>query len=941
MRKTFFLTSVFSVMVVALTGAAFLAGQGRSRGGATSVENFWTPEGFKVEVAAKPEETVSIVAMTFDARGRPVISREKGPVIILEDRNRDGQYETFLTFTDEVKNCQGLCFVGDVLYAVGDGPQGTALYRITDRDGDSRGDRVELVGKFKGRMAEHGPHALFVGPEGLLYVVIGNHAGVAVTPDPLSPHRAYREDVLLPRYFDPNGHAREVRAPGATIFRLDFEGRNWQLVASGYRNPYDAAFNLAGELFTLDADMEWDLGLPWFRPVRTHHVVPGGEYGWRTGSGKWPDYFLDSLPAMTNIGRGSPVGVEFYLHHVYPRKYHGSFLFGDWSRGRIYAGLLRRAGATYEENIEDLVVGRPINITDLEVGPDGFVYYTTGGRNTQGGLYRLSYKGPQGRADVPSEGIEAALAQPQPRSAWGRARLGQLQKKLGTDWGAGLLAKVRDSEANPIERARALELLQVYGPTPDLERLVELSRDRQAEVRAAATLYLGLHANAQSQKALLERLSDSDAFVQRRACEALVRTRISPTTPLDASFIDSLWPLLGHSERFVRYAARELLERTNRNLWKDRALREENPRAANTGLLALVETVSGTWDMDELLARENVLLRSNLSDDDMLRLLRVIQLSFIRGEGVQRPRLIEPMGQNLLGRFPSGDWRLNRELARTLAHLQVPGTVAKLLKAISREANDREQVIFYAYCLRTIPHGWSPEQREAFIRWFEKTQKEDWRGGFSFSGFLEAMWTTWVESIPENEKKAAMARLPRLSPTLAAGGTKPIRTSSRRSWTQNLSEQELTEFLVWDPMAYRGSAEKGKQAYQKAFCVSCHRFGDVGSEAGPDLTTVGRRFNREDLIQAILYPSRTISDLWNAVEVTTRDGSSYLGTVASEDAQDLVLQQMGGPRVRIPKRDIVKRQVSEKSSMPEGLLDILTKNEIWDLFAYLENGSSQ
>ena len=142
-------------------------------------------------------------------------------------------------------------------------------------------------------------------------------------------------------------------------------------------------------------------------------------------------------------------------------------------------------------------------------------------------------------------------------------------------------------------------------------------------------------------------------------------------------------------------------------------------------------------------------------------------------------------------------------------------------------------------------------------------------------------------------------------------------------------------------MAYRGSAERGKQAYQKAFCVSCHRFGDVGSEAGPDLTTVGMRFSREDMIQAILYPSRTISDLWNAVEVTTLDGSLYLGTVANEDAQDLVLQQMGGPRVRIPKRDIVKRQVSEKSSMPEGLLDTLTKNEIWDLFAYLENGSSQ
>ena len=941
MRKIYFVTSTFFVTVIILTGAVFLTGQGRSRSGSAGVESFWTPEGFKVEIAATPEKTGSLIAMTFDSRGRPVVSREKGPVMILEDRNHDGQYETFLTFTDKVTNCHGLCFVGNVLYAVGDGPQGTALYRITDRDGDSQGDLVEVVGRLKGRIGEHGPHALLVGPEGLLYIVIGNHAGVAETPDPLSPHRGYEEDVLLPRYFDPNGHARSKRAPGATIFRLDFEGNKWQLVAGGWRNPYDAGFNLAGELFTFDADMEWDLGLPWFRPVRTHHVVPGGDYGWRTGSSKWPDYFPDSLPAMTDIGRGSPVGVEFYLHHVYPKKYHGAFLLGDWSRGRIYAGLHRRVGATYEENVEELVVGRPINVTDLEVGPDGFVYYTTGGRNSQGGLYRISYSGPQAKPRVAFEGIEAALAQPQPRSAWGRTRLSQLKNKLGSEWGMGLLKKIQDGRANAIDRARALELLQVYGPAPDLELLVELSRDPQTDVRAAATLYLGLHTNSQSKKALLARLADSDAFVQRRACEALVRTHITPTTELDASFIDSLWPLLGHSERFVRYSARELLERTNRNLWRDRALKEEDTGTAIISLLALVQTISGTWDMDELLSREQKLLQSDLSDDELLRLMRIIQLSFIRGEGVQWPKLIDPMGQNLLDRFPSGDWRLNRELARTLAYLQVPGTVEKLLEAMSRETNDREQAIFYVYCLRTISQGWSREQREVFIRWFEKTQKEDWRGGFSFSGFLEAMWTTWLESLPEDEKKAAMVRLPKLSPVLAAGQTKRIPTFSKSGWTQKLSKQELTEFLVWDPMAYRGSAERGKLAYQKAFCDSCHRLGDVGSEAGPDLTTVGMRFSREDLIQAILFPSRTVSDLWNTVEVTVRDGNSYLGTVANEDAQVLVLRQMGGPRVYISKRDIVKKQVSEKSSMPEGLLNILTSQEVWDLFAYLEKGSSQ
>src|SRR5690606_5115559 len=118
-----------------------------------------------------------------------------------------------------------------------------------------------------------------------------------------------------------------------------------------------------------DSDMEWDIDLPWYRVCRTDHIVPGGEFGWRTGSGKWPDYYPDSLPPLTDIGRGSPVGVEFYQHpFAYPAKYRDAFLLGDWSRGRILATFLEKSGATYTEKVEEFITGEPINIADLEVG---------------------------------------------------------------------------------------------------------------------------------------------------------------------------------------------------------------------------------------------------------------------------------------------------------------------------------------------------------------------------------------------------------------------------------------------------------------------------------------------------------------------------------------------------------------------------------------------
>ena len=160
-------------------------------------------------------------------------------------------------------------------------------------------------------------------------------------------------------------------APGGTILRTDTEGTSSRLVAGGMRNPYDIAFNGDGELFTYDADMEWDIGTPWYRPTRVNHVPPGAELGWRSGWAKWPDYYLDSLPATLDVGAGSPTGIESYNHVAFPKKYQNALFVGDWALGQIHAVQLTRTGASYTANISTILKGRPLNVTDLAVGPDG------------------------------------------------------------------------------------------------------------------------------------------------------------------------------------------------------------------------------------------------------------------------------------------------------------------------------------------------------------------------------------------------------------------------------------------------------------------------------------------------------------------------------------------------------------------------------------------
>jgi putative heme-binding domain-containing protein len=241
---------------------------------------------------------------------------------------------------------------------------------------------------------EHGPHALRLGPDGKsIYFICGNH-----TQAPKFEHSAvpknWGEDHLLPRQWDANGHARGILAPGGFIAKTDLDGKTCEIITSGYRNPYDFAFNADGELFTYDADMEWDMGMPWYRPTRVVHATSGSEFGWRSGTGKWPAYYADSLPPLLDIGPGSPVGIEFGYGARFPAKYQKALFCCDWTFGTMYALILQPNGATYQATKEEFLSRTPLPLTDVVISPaDGAMYFVIGGRGAQSELFRVTYVG--------------------------------------------------------------------------------------------------------------------------------------------------------------------------------------------------------------------------------------------------------------------------------------------------------------------------------------------------------------------------------------------------------------------------------------------------------------------------------------------------------------------------------------------------------------------
>jgi putative heme-binding domain-containing protein len=369
---------------------------------ATPAEQLSARPGFRVElIHSAGTNEGSWISMAVDPKGRLIISPQDDKQPLLRfTLAKDGQVAKIEPIPAKVRQAMGMCYAKDSLYVNGHGPQGTGLYRLVDTNHNDQFDtnEVRFLKKFAGE-GEHGYHAVVEGPDGMIYVMNGNHTKV---PDGIatnSPHKNYQEDFLLTRLWDANGHAVGIMAPGGYVARTDADGKNWELMLAGFRNSYDFDFNAEGEMFTFDSDMEWDWGLPWYRPTRIIHCVTGGEYGWRSGTSNPPDYYADTLPAAVNIGIGSPTGVKFGTKSKYPERYRKALFAMDWSYGRILAVHLRPQGASYTGDYESFVHGKPLNVTDLEFGRDGAMYFVTGGRGTQSGLYRVSYVGePKGAA---------------------------------------------------------------------------------------------------------------------------------------------------------------------------------------------------------------------------------------------------------------------------------------------------------------------------------------------------------------------------------------------------------------------------------------------------------------------------------------------------------------------------------------------------------------
>ena len=849
---------------------------------------FRVPEGFVVErlFVVPRNELGSWVSLATDPTGRLIASDQgdKG-LVRITPAPLDGSGETLVErIPAAITGAQGLLWAFDALYVVCNGGTGSGLYRLTDSDGDDMPDRVEKLGVFSGE-GEHGPHSLRVSPDGKrLVFVCGNHTKLPFDVTDKTPPQVmggiretqrrvtigssgtsrlpanWDEDVVILRMWDANGHAAGLLAPGGYIASTDPEGKGWELWSGGYRNVYDIAFNADGELFAYDADMEWDLGSAWYRPTRVNHATSGSDFGWRSGTAKWPASSADSLPGLVDVGPGSPVGVCFGDGSRFPERYQRALFICDWTFGTMYAVHLEPHGSSYTGTKEEFVARTPLPLTDVVVGSDGGMYFTVGGRGGQSELYRVTYAGTEPTVAVDGKDRRQAKAR---------------------------------------ERRRSLEALHAPAVDP------------------AAAVALAL-------------------------------------------------PALASQDRFLRYAARVALEHQPIELWQAAALEQNDPTARIEAAIAVARQADQAAQPAVLAALDS-LDPAALSPEDSLRLVRAYQLALIRlGEPSAAVRA--GLARRFLPLFPSGCFDLDRELSSLLVAVRAPDVVPRLVgllaeqegdapltniapdeneirRLIERNANYGEAVrasldrrgnmlqMHYAYVLRVLSDlpddkVWTTADRKAYFSWF--TRARGWGGGNSLQKFLTNIENESLAGLSENDLLALQAmgvREPYLPPPL------PTPRGPGRTWS-------VSEVLVAAETGLAAGTRdfaKGKQAYAAARCIVCHRFDGDGGATGPDLTQAGGRFQIKDMVEAIVEPSRAVSDQYRASIVQLTSGKVVTGRVVAENDEFLSIvvdPENAANCVEVARSDIEAIAISPTSLMPAGLLDQFNQEEVLDLLAY-------
>jgi putative heme-binding domain-containing protein len=235
---------------------------------------------------------------------------------------------------------------------------------------------------------------------------------------------------------------------------------------------------------------------------------------------------------------------------------------------------------------------------------------------------------------------------------------------------------------------------------------------------------------------------------------------------------------------------------------------------------------------------------------------------------------------------------------------------------------------FYAYCLRQVKGPWQNGERERYFSWLGEAAKRS--GGNSYIGYLNASRNDALTNATEEERQRFGKDKQLKNADMFAN--LPEIKGPGRNWT--VADVEKVAAAGLDGR----NLENGKNMFQACLCAACHVIGNEGGVAGPQLNALGGRFSARDIAEAIIEPSKVVSDQYAVSSIEKNDGSTVVAKVLDEKDGKLIIaanpfdmQQTS----EIARADVKAIKPSTTSPMPPALINRLSEDELKDLLAFL------
>jgi len=960
-----------------------------------TLAQMYLPEGFRAELIAAEPDLRQPVAFAFDERGRIWVAeafsyptkRPSGQgldkIVIFEDRDGDGRFETRKTFAEGLNLVSGL-EVGYGGVWVGAAPE---LLFIPDRNHDDvpDGPPQVLLDGFGFQDTHECLNSFLWGPDGWLY---GNQ-GVFNT-------------AHIGRPGAPDAERVELRAG---VWRYHPRRHKFEVFANGGSNQWGLDYDEHGQLFMTHCRSYWGRGC-------TTHVIQGGCF-WNQANANYPPFIIANppgdFPDYRNYllasarydhgagGAGKPgsdaiygghahVGTMIYLGDNWPDEYRGHLFTHNLHGHQINHQVNKRLGSgfdTVHAGQDQFFCSDPKYVAvDLQYGPDGAVYVidwydqqhchnpdTERWDRSNGRIYRIQYDAtyqPK-KVDLAAKSNLELIELLSHKNEW-FARTAQrllneryydsLENRHGPPVDRKTrkrLVEMTKSDPSPARRLRSLWAANAVG-----EFSVELSKTTRADpdefVRAwTVRLWTDQEMNPIVERELVRMAKEDPSPVVRLHLASAIQ-RVTEKTA---------WEI---AEALARHGE----DRADRNLppllWHGLAQRMPKDLdrafaiAARTPIPQLADWIYWYAATMGGGALNRAVMKLDNSDGETLpRRLAGLWLALETRARVAMPAAWKHIAQQL---YASKDLRIHRQAERIAAVFGDESMFPRLRDVLANEGAEAEaRKHAFAVLSRALDRASLP----IFVRLLDdatfRGQIIHLMARFDAAEIPGALISRF-QGFSATERAAALNTLTSrasfalaLLDAVAAGGLKRDQLTAFhvRQLTQlKNSEVDRRVAATWgrinqspaekqqqiarlekvfdEAPLWAYDAEAGRGHFQK-LCAQCHRVGNEGVRLGPELTGAGRNGVRY-FLENIIDPNAVIGSDFQMTTVETRSGDVVSGLVVNETPATLAIRTTAD-QMTIPRADIARRTTSDKSLMPEGLLESLGDREQLELLKFL------